>query len=163
MWLNRLPPDYGRRYYVNLGIIVALVIFVTNVGRLGQRNAAMAVLSLMALGFAYLCIWPIVSLLRAKPRPGLGAFFLTAAYIIAFAYAFASFFLPVPASSLAFLAGFVALWSVLIWYRGIVFPSLFGRDGRTDGSRERFGAVREAQRASRAETEALIASLRDER
>jgi len=163
MWLNRLPPDYRRRYYVNLAIVVALVVFVANVGRLGQRNATMAIVGLMIAGFAYLCIWPIVSLVRAKPRPGTIAFVLAGVYLGAFAYALASFFLPVPASGVAFLVGFALLWCLMICYRGVVFPSLFDRDGRMGGFRERARQVREAQRASRAESEAFIASIRHKR
>lgn len=163
MWLNRLPPVYRRRYYTNLAIVVAIVIFVANVGRLGQHNGTIAILTVMDLGFAFLCIWPAVSLLRARPRPGNIAFVLAGAYLGAFAYAFARFFLPVPGSSLAFLAGYALLCSVLVCYRGIVFSSLFDRDGRMSGFRKRLMILREARRASKGDTEALVASIRRER
>jgi len=53
MWVKHLPPDYQRRFYTNLAIVIALVLFVTNVWRLGRANGTKAVLALIALLFAY--------------------------------------------------------------------------------------------------------------
>ncbi|MBC5799036.1 MAG: hypothetical protein GIX03_00530 [Candidatus Eremiobacteraeota bacterium] len=146
-----------------MAFLVALVVFITNIGRLGQHNAAMAIMALMIAGLAYLCIWPIVSLMRAKPRPGVIAFVLAGVYVVAFAYAFAGFFITAPASLPAFLLGFAVLWCFMICYRGVVFPSIFGREGGIGPFRERTRVIREARRASKAESEDLIASIRHKR
>ncbi|MGH7755599.1 MAG: hypothetical protein ACREM8_04850 [Vulcanimicrobiaceae bacterium] len=152
MWLQRLPPDYRRRYYTNLAILAALIIVVTNLWRLGKHNATTAVLVVMCLAFGYACVFPAVKLLRARPRPGVGAFVLAGTYLAAVIYAAASVALPLPASGLALVLGIVLLWVFMIVYRGIVFSGLFDRNGRFG---ERFRTVRAAQRASRIDVDDL--------
>ena len=121
--LSKLSAENRWRFANNILIIVAFVIFNViffgNVDRLGHRKAGIAVLSLMGCWVLYLSIWPIIKLLRAKPRPGPGAFVFAAAYIAAFACAF----LPFRGSVLMFAVGLVLMWVFFVKYRGLLFSS----------------------------------------
>jgi len=89
---------------------------------------------------------------RAKPQAERTAFVLAGAYIAGFVYFTVSFFTPLPGSFLALIVGVVLLWVFMIKYRGIIFSSLFNRDGSFS---ERFKAVREAQKASKNDTSVI--------
>jgi hypothetical protein len=156
--LNHLPPDYRRRAYTNIAILVVLFLLVTNAWRLGQKNGAVAILVLFASVFAFGCVWPVVTLVRAKPRPGRAAFILAGVYIVSFLYVALALALSLPGSALALLIGVITMWAVVICYRGIIFSSLFSREG---GLSDRWKVLRaaqrerqSAQRSARAEIEA---------
>jgi hypothetical protein len=83
----------------------------------------------------YLTIWPIVKLLRAKPRPGRGAFVFAATYIAAFACGF----FPFRGSILMFCVGMVLMWVFFIKYRALLFATLFAPGG---GLTDEFKALR---------------------
>lgn len=146
MWLSRLPPDYRRRYYSNMAILIGLVALVLNLRRLGPHYEPLAVVLLMGLCLLYLCTWPLLRLVRAKPQAERSAYVLAGAYIAGFVYFTVSFLTPLPGSFLALMVGVVLLWVFLIKYRGIIFSSLFNRDGAIG---ERLKAVRQAQKASK--------------
>ncbi len=129
MWLSRLPPDYRRRYYTNMAILIGLVALVLNLWRLGPHYGPLAVVLLIGLSLLYLSTWPLLRLVRAKPQAERSAFVLAGAYIAGFVYFTVSFFTPLPGSFLALIVGVVLLWVFLIKYRGIIFSSLFNRDG----------------------------------
>lgn len=158
MWLDRLPPEYRRRYYTNLAVIIAFLLFFFNVGRLGKRNGVLTILALFGAVIVFTCIWPLFCLLRSKPRPHPRAFMLYGAWIAAFAYvAAAAVVHGLPFAGIVLLLG-VGLMLVFIFaYRKIVLPDLFGGQVR-----ERFQLVREAQRADKKEHELLLESLRPE-
>lgn len=152
MWLSRLPPDYRRRHYTNMAILIGLIALVLNLGRLGPHYGPLAVVLLIGLCLLYLCTWPLLRLVRAKPQAERSAFVLAGAYIAGFVYFTVSFFTPLPGSFLALIVGVVLLWVFMIKYRGIIFSSLFNRDGAFG---ERFKAVREAQKASKNDTSTI--------
>jgi drug/metabolite transporter (DMT)-like permease len=135
-----------------MSIIVVLVLFVTNVGRLGHRNGTLAILALLGLGVAYLAVWPLVRVLAARPRPR-PALALAAANCGAFAYVLASGLFRLPGFGYALVLAILCLWTLIVAYRRIVLPSLFARSG---GFGERLRVIREARRASRAEIDALL-------
>ena len=105
MWVKYLPADYQRRFYTNLAIVIALVVFVTNVWRLGPKNGSIAVLALIGLLFAYGMLYPCIRILRAKPRPDRIAFVLVGMNLAAFVYLALSFVIPhLPGSLLVLFA-----------------------------------------------------------
>jgi hypothetical protein len=142
-WLDRLAPDYRRRAYVNLGIVVALLFGVANIGRLGKSGALIAIEWFIGLSVLYLCVWPVVVLVRARPKAPPPAFVLLASWIAAYAYVAAAIPLKrdLPGDSLALLIGLVLMIAFFVTYRRFVFPRF----------KERFTAVQEAQIAERAQ------------
>jgi hypothetical protein len=156
MWLNRLPPDYRRRYYTNLAIFAALVIFFVVVGKLPPRAGTDAVLGLFGLLVGFMCVWPFVQLARADPRPPRSAYVLCGAWVAAYALAIAGFFVPplLLFTLPALLVGLVLMFASMIVYRRILLPSLFNGQYR-----ERFAAAMAARRADREELNDVIASI----
>jgi len=140
--LDRLPPDYRRRAYINLAIVAAVFIGFANVGRLGKHGGVIAIEWFLGLSVLYLCVWPVVTLVRAQPKPPSSAFLLFASWIAAYAYVGAAIPLKhdLPGDSLALLIGVVLMIAFFVRYRGFLFPRV----------RERFTAVREAQIAEHA-------------
>lgn len=156
VWLDRLPPEYRRRYYTNLAVIIALLLFFFNVGRLGKRNGVLAILALFGAVIVFTCVRPLFYLLQSKPRPHPRAFVLYGAWIAAFAYvAAAAFVHGLPFAGIVMQLGVLLMLVFLFAYRKIVFPDLFGGQFR-----ERFQLVREAQRAGKKEMESLVEPLR---
>lgn len=157
MWLDRLPPEYRRRYYTNLAVLAGIVIAIFVIGRLGKQNGALAILALMALLVLFACIWPLVRLLKSSPRPGRAAFALYASWILAYVYFWLALAFPgIPGAGIVGLIGILLMLTFFVVYRKAVFPDLFG-----GGLRERWKAVRGAQRAERAEFESKIDSFRE--
>lgn len=147
MWLNRLPPEYRRRYYTNLAAIAGFLVFVGIVARLGKQEGSIAVLAFVGFILLFTCVWPLVRLLQCKPRPKRTAFLLYGAWILAYAYVGAAFFVQgLPGVPVVLVLGCVLMWAFFIVYRRIVFPGMF--DG---GFKARWHMVREAQRAEQAE------------
>lgn len=155
MWLNRLPPEYRRRYYTNLSVIAALILYIFVASRLGQKAGVAAIEALFIFLVAFACFYPLVLLLRYKPRPHAIAFILYGSWICAYAYVIAAAFLNgLPGAGFVLLAGLVLMWTFFAVYRKIVFRSLF--DG---GFPQRFAAVRAAQRRERADMQSLLDDL----
>jgi len=141
--LDRLPPDYRRRAYINLAIVAAVFIGFANVGRLGKHGGVIAIEWFLGLSVLYLCVWPVVTLVRAKPKPPTAAFVLLGAWIAAYAYVAVeiAFDLRLPGDVLALLAGAVLMVAFFVTYRGFLFPRF----------KERFAAVRAAKIAERSD------------
>lgn len=152
MWLNRLPPEFRRRYYTNLAAIAAFIVFIGVVGRLGKHEGSLAILGFIGFILIFMCAWPLVRLLQCNPRPKQTAFIFYATWILAYAYVGAAFFVRglLPGVPLAGLLGLVLMWAFFIVYRAILFPSLF--DG---GLGTRWQMIREAQRAEREATRSM--------
>ncbi len=149
MWVKYLPADYQRRFYTNLAIVIALVVFVTNVWRLGPKNGSIAVLALIGLLFAYGMLYPCIRILRAKPRPDRIAFVLVGMNLAAFVYLALSFVIPhLPGSLLVLFAAVVSMWTLMVRYRSLVFPSLFDSRGGLGTYRERKAVIRQARTAA---------------
>lgn len=146
MWLDRLPPEYRRRYYTNLAVISSVLIFLAVVVRLGKRAGTDAILGFIGFLLVFMCAWPLVRLLRCNPRPHRIAFVLYATWILAYAYVCGAFFVPSLAVGVPFAAllGLVLMWVFFIVYRKVIFPDFFG-----GALQERWRMVREAQRAER--------------
>ncbi len=154
--MNRLPPEYRRRYYTNLAFIAGLLVFFFNIGRLGSHNGPLAVIGLFCFLVVFSCVWPLVQILRYKPRPQRAAFVLYGAWIAAYGYVAAALFVGgLPAFVVVWLLGFVLMCAFLIIYRKIVFPNFFGGEFR-----KRWQTVREAQRADKDELDSVISSIR---
>jgi hypothetical protein len=157
MWLNRLPSEYRRRYYTNVAVIAGFVVFFVIVGRLGKQQASLAILSFIGFLLLFMCVWPLVRLLQCNPRPKRSAFIFYATWIIAYAYVGIAFFVQgLPAVPIAAVLGLVLMWAFLIAHRRVIFPNAF--DG---GFRTRWQMIREAQRAERAEGDAMLTSIRN--
>ncbi len=156
MWLNRLPPDYRRRYYTNVAILCGFVAFFFIVPRLGRRGGTIAIEALIVGLILFAHVMPIVRFLRAKPRPGRAAFITYGVWIGSYlAVAFGLFIQSRDLVTVALLIAIVAMLTCYIAYRNIIFPSLFG-----GGFRERVDVVRAAREADRRDRDAFIESLR---
>lgn len=143
VWLDRLAPEYRRRYYINIAILAGLFLSFIVIGRLGPRDGAIAVGVLMAATVLFSWIYPLVRLIRA--RPGRVPFLIYAAWISAYAYFGVAFFVPwLPAVPIVLILGGVLMCAFYVIYRKIIFPDFFG--GKV---RARWHAIREAQKAER--------------
>jgi hypothetical protein len=156
MWLNRLPPDYRRRFYTNVAVLCGFVAFIFIVPRLGPTRGTFAI-ELLLIGIVLFGhVFPLVRLLRAKPRAPRAAFITYVAWIGGYAV----FAIGLALQSRAIAAGglFLAVAGMLtcfVAYRKIILPSIFGGEFR-----ERFSAIREAREADRKERDEFIESLR---
>ncbi len=144
VWLDRLPPDYRRRFYTNTAILVGLLVCFIVIGRLGARDGTIAVEVLMAAAVLFSWIYPVFRLIRA--RPGRTPFIMYAAWTSAYIYVGVAIFVPwlFPSVPIVLIFGGVLMCAFYVIYRKIIFPDFFGGVVRA-----RWRAIREAQKAAR--------------
>ncbi len=149
--MNRLPPEYRRRLYINCSIVAAFVGFFAIVGRLGERDATTAIVWFLALLLLFTAVWPLIQLLRCHPRPKRASFILYAAWICAYAYVAVATVLRLPGIAAALLVGGVLMIAFFVLYRKLIFPDFFKGEFRA-----RWRTIRQAQRDAKAERESLV-------
>jgi hypothetical protein len=156
-FLERLPPRFRRRFRANmivLAIIVALFVIPPRCGAYGTV-AGYTIVWLALVAF-------IVTLLRqAQPRPGAPAFILSAALALLLGYPIVAGWIErrlVDPAALSIVAGAVVYLVLIIAYRRVFLPSLFGAT-RANPIAE-FRLVRQAQREARLETRRNIEAIK---
>jgi hypothetical protein len=155
MWINRLPPDYRRRYYTNIAILCGLGVFIFVVTKLGPGRGTVAIAIFLIALALYGLVFPLVRLLCAKPRPPRAAFIIYGIWIGGYAVAAIGLTFQFPALVVGgFLLAIVAMSTCLIAYRKIIFPSFSGGEFQ-----KRLTVIREARDADRKERDAFIESL----
>ncbi len=157
-FLDKLPPRFRKRWRDNLitiGVVAALLLIP---GRCGDYG----IVTFFTIAWAANSAYYLAKLRRADPAPSVGAFILLAVMTLAYGYPiivgwFTKSFDA--AGVLGFLIGTIALFALVIAYRRIVFPSIFGNERR--GMVGEFERIRAAQREARAEAKANADALKD--
>lgn len=140
--LKGAPPDAQRRAYANVAILAAVIaafFAAIHFGSIGVMVLAIA-------GAAYLPAFSAYKLIRARPRASTAAWLWWAAMTAAFVVVGVTLAATKRLSIFELLATVILVWMFLIRERGIVFDSVFARDG---GASDRVVTIRAARRAAR--------------